>query len=253
MPGIQFFGIDNVIEAYENNAVPAFAVWSGKIPLLRYDGVDASGTYTKPTIEEGRQLLENYLSAMYQGSTASYIMKIYSDLKPGEKIKPSTEFDTGFNFKICAPSSEMMNGYPAVRGNNNPVIAALQKIDERLKVIEDGGIEDEEPETITEAVIGMINEPSKLSEFVGSLKEIAELGKSLLTGQPMQPAHIGNIKRPGQTATALDDSQLMRIGNAIELLGKYDPKITEHLERLAQLAEQDTKKFLSIVSMIDLL
>src|SRR5258706_15867030 len=108
--GVQFIGIDDVVQAYTNKRVPAFAIWCGRDMQFRYDGTDPDQGYMKPTMQEGAQLVNDYLSGMWQGSTALYVLKVYDGLKANEKIKPSTEYDTAFNFKLYAAQNEMANG-----------------------------------------------------------------------------------------------------------------------------------------------
>src|SRR5262249_34048533 len=101
---VQFYGIDPVVEAYLNKRTPAFALWCGKELQFRYDGTESEDVNGVPSMEEGAQLLRAYLEAIYPGSTALYTLKTYDEIPPGTKIRPSTEYDTAFNFKLSAPT-----------------------------------------------------------------------------------------------------------------------------------------------------
>jgi|SRR5882672_10642670 len=247
MAGIQFFGIENVIKAYCNKKTPSFAIWSGKQLLFKYDGYENGEDYQQPSIEEGEQLLAGYLSAMYQDSTATYTLKTYDDLGEG-KIKPSSEYDTSFNFKISLPDYDSRT-MGMVR--TNPMFAELQKINARLESLEHGEPE-EDAETLEQAVIGLIQEPDRLQRIVEPIRQLVEMGKSLFDKQnthTMQQASIGNVRKP----TVSEEDKVIRLGNAIDILEKHDNQLVEHLERLAALANANPKKFKNIISMIGLL
>lgn len=85
--GIQFFGIESVMEAYLNMRVPAFSIAQGKAFLMKYDGSTPGEAFTAPTLEEGQQILNSYLDALFKGS-AIYTLKVYEDLPPGERLNP---------------------------------------------------------------------------------------------------------------------------------------------------------------------
>ena len=231
---VQFYGIDSVLEAYGSKKTPAFAIWCGKSMLLRYDGTEDGGK-EKPTMEEGSQILEQYLKSMYSGTTATYTLKTYDELKPGQKIRPSTEYDTAFQFKISEPPIER-GYYPPER--TSPFLNELKLLREEVAQMRQPIEEDDIPETLEEAAIGLIHNPEKLQAFVEPLRQLAEIGKMIFSpGLAMQPARMGNnaiTDRP-----PIDQqTTLQRLGQAIDLLEKHDKKLVDHLEALARIAEK---------------
>lgn len=249
---VQFWGIDPVVEAYENKRTPAFALWCGKQLQFRYDGTDSEGTDKVPTIEEGANLLRAYLSAIWQGSTALYTLKTYDDLAPGQKIRPSTEYDTAFNFKISGPVESM--GGPGYPGRSSAFIDAINKINERLDQMEEPE-EDPEPETLQEVAIGLIQEPEKLREVVEGVKGLVEVGRMLL-GFPPPPAGaiMGAVTRSGEPPAITQQpsaDKFQALEAALNTLERHDPALIDHLAKLAELAESSPVQFRALIGLLD--
>ena len=262
---VQFYGIDDVVEAYMNKRTPAFAIWCGKQLQFRYDGSTDDDNETdaepgEPTMTEGEQLLRQYLTSLWPLTTATYTLKTYDDLAPGQKIRPSTEYDTAFNFKICAPSSREAYAPGAVGfPQTNPLLAELKKMNERMdrleqeRAMDDDELEDE-PENLQQVVIGLLNEPAKLQQVVEPIKELVSIGRMLLGMPEMNtPAAMNGVKKIGQVNEQPDPALVMRLGQAINTLEQHDEKIVEHLEKLAQVAVTDAVKFKGLLAMLDLL
>jgi len=276
---VQFYGIDDVVQAYTNRGVPAFAIWCGKILNFRYDGYEdwdpgedenSSGA-VGPTLQEGEQVLRTYLEGLWPLTTATYTLRVYDELKPGQKIRPSTEYDTAFQFKICPPPVSHYTGMAGVYPQpNNPVLKELQGLREEMNALkemrEPDDEDDEEPETIQEAVIGLLQEPERLSAVVEPLRELVSLGRTLLgmeplaQGPPWSPgsAQMGNVVRKsiGQVTEAAqqpDPVLVQRLGAAINVLEHYDENLVDHLEKLSKIAVSDPVKFKGLLSMLDLL
>jgi len=257
---VQFYGVDDVVEAYNNKGTPAFAIWCGKMLQFRYDGTEGEDEQpSKPNMQEGEQLLRQYLSSIWALSTATYTLKTYDDLSPGQKIRPSTEYDTAFNFKICLPQSSNIAQINGAYPSNNPVLNELKKLNERMDRYEELSEQevDEEPQSLQEAVIGLLQEPERLSQVVEPIKELVSLGRVLMglppieTTFPMQSAMNGlPVKKIGNTP---DPDKVMRLGKALDTLEQYDDLLVEHLEKLAQVASSDKVKFKGLLSMLDLL
>lgn len=262
---VQFYGIDSVVEAYTNKGTPAFAIWCAKQLQFRYDGADSEAG---ATLEEGEQLLRAYLEGMWQGTTATYTLKVYDELEPGQKIRPSTEYDTAFNFKIALPQSQsQVGGY----NGNQQLLTELQKMRTDIEELKHGAGEDDEgdevdedePETIQEAVIGLLKEPERLTAVVQPLRELVDLGRTLMGMQPLEPMQpmypqhslpgagvVNGVRKVGQVP---DAALVERLGAAINVLERYDENLVDHLEKLAKVATSDPAKFKGLLSMLDLL
>jgi hypothetical protein len=116
---VQFRGIDTVLKAYENRNCPAWSLWVAKQFLFKYEG---------STVEDAKGNLEETLAMIEEnGSTAIYTLKIYEDLKQGQKITEKMECHGSFNFRLQDDPNEYRRGSNALESKIN----ALQKrIDE---------------------------------------------------------------------------------------------------------------------------
>jgi hypothetical protein len=122
--------------------------------------------------------------------------------------------------------------------------------------------EEEEPEEapgIMGAVLGLLEDPDKLTKFIEAVRPM------FVSGPPM-PAQVGNVNRlgagPGNTAAPADPSlspsqiseeeKFKRIYAAIETLNTVDPGLMDHMEKLATMATANPGHFKSLLSMLDI-
>ena len=251
---VQFFGIDNVLQAYRNCDIPAFALWTGKTLLLKYDGY-SNGEYTKPTIDEGEQLLNEYLNAMYQQSTAIYQLKVYEDLTAKTKIKPSTEYSQAFNFKI----GDAAQGYNTIGySQKNNAYSELQELKNKVAELENERIEPEPQEEkksfIHSITGGMFDDTDELEKVVGLVTRLF---------RPQQPVktqtfagvgqHTVTENRVSDISSESGNTEEQRINTALSALQKADTMIIEHLELLARIATNEPAQFKQFLAILDTL
>lgn len=261
MASVQFRGIDGVLKAYDYKGIDLWAVFEGKRLCHKGSGSDE---------------LKEYLELTYQyGSNGTYILKVYEDLSDAKQIKSSTPDDGSFNFKLVELDADADVAYRTGRVSViGQIGSTLQKINERLELLEKPVDEEPEEETFSEAlgnavqkaVIGAIENPAKIGAFMDAVKEI--LGFSVA-----KPA-IGNITRAGglqqkiitgmdttneigneyeQEKTSQDqEERLKRLASAIDTLERFDSEIVEHLEKLSKIAANNPKKFASLITMLDM-
>lgn len=238
----QFVGIDETLEAYESRSVDAWALFAGKRMIIRGTGIDS---------------LKKFLTMISNsGTVAVYTLKVYETVSDDTEIKSNTPDDGSFNFKIHSLERGGMSGIIG-RHYGDPI----ETIADRLDVIEEklsgtGAVQDEGVMSqITTALIGMLQEPRKLNEFIGAL-----------SGKPSQPAPVHSYPVPGtvtgvsrigqpQPTTApanlTSENNLQRIGDAIEAIGKHDERIVEHLEKLAKIARENPQQFKTLLILLD--
>jgi hypothetical protein len=246
MATIQFKGIDSVVSAFENRNVDAWSICDGKRLIIK--GI-------------GRNDLDEFLKLISQSSTnAIYTLKVYEDISDAKKIKSNTPDDGSFNFRLNTDEQEITNSQYAGLNRKLELEQRLGNI-ERL-LTEETNEPEEEEETIGSIIKGLLDEPQKLNQLI-------EIGKSLMGFPGAKPA-IGQIKYAGQIAGlapgntindlpgATEESnyvagdKLQRLGNAIDTLEKYDGKLVEHLEKLANIATSNPKKFQGLLTMLDI-
>lgn len=247
MASLQFIGIDQIVKAFNYRQAELWAIFDGRRLIHKGEGADA---------------LREFLD-MIAGSqtTATYILKIYDDLDDAKAIKSNTPDDGSFNFKLHQYQGSGEGGIVR-RHYGDPVqaeiLARLDGIEGKISGVGEPGEDDEDGfgEQLQTAVIGMLQDPNKLKNFLDIFRSSAPTGGAL-TG-PYRPASVGSAN-PGSGSPAaptlggqpLTAESLQRIGDIIETLARHDPNIVEHLDKLAKLAERSPKKFSSILAIFD--
>ena len=226
LPSVQFYGANNVIEAATNRDCPNWAIFQGKQFLFKYEGGDMA---------EGIELLEKILNSMRQ-STAIYTICFYEE---AEKIKANTPYDGSFNFRLVT-EQEREERHNQYSGTRNLILEKLESIEQRLQTVEADEDEDDSNEMggIGGMLMGLIQEPEKLATLIS-------IGKNLLG--------MGNTQQQAARVAGIDVTSLEgeRIHNAVEILKKNDPKIAEHLTKLANMSEKDPATFNYLLKMLD--
>lgn len=260
---IQFYGKENVLNAYANSGTPGYAIWQGKQLITKYDGWDKDGQYIEPSINEGMNMLSAFMDAMYQGTTAIYTLKLY-DLTKQEKIKPSTEYDTAFNFRLFAPIDMMGGMMPGMYGGRpqppNMILDEIRKINERIDAMNGVGEDDEEEadESLDEYIMGLIKDPLKMNDAVNSWKNL--FGLPITHGAETAALGTTDVKRITSSEAEMTEEEKLeaqarieRLGIAINTLEKNDPHVVENLEKLASVADTDPERFKKLIAALKFL
>lgn len=227
---IQFKGIDSVVAAYENRDVPAWSLWQGKQFIFKYEG---------NSIDEGSQQLTEYLNMLAQSTNAIYTLKVYEDV-PGGKIKSNTPDDGSFNFKINADSQEITNNQYSRMNNSNAILERLERMEQRLieREEEEG---DEEPESKLGLIGEIISHPTIQPIAQAFITNILGIGKTNGTAAPAQ--------MPRAAISGINDDAIL--SEAIKELTAHDPKLPEHLAKLAALAKENPQGFQFLLTTLD--
>lgn len=227
---VQFRDIDGVIKAYENRDVPAWSLWQQKQFMFKYEGT---------SLDEGAQQLEDTLKLLGQSSNAIYTLKVYEDL-PGGKIKSNTPDDGSFNFKINGEEQQITQGQYASLKYNNDLRQELAEIKEKLAAIEEEGEEEPEPENKL-GVIGDIISHPVLQPIIQSFMA------SLLTTKSALPAAPPQMQRVA--ISGINDDVVLN--EAVNQLKECDPKLPEHLAKLAKMAKENPQGFNFLIATLD--
>jgi hypothetical protein len=214
---VQFRGSETVLTAFLNRDCSAWSLWVGGQFLFKYAGEN---------VEEARQALQDTLIMIEQSeSTAIYTLKVYEELPKGVKIKEKTECDGSFNFRLQddLPSVNRVN----YQNSMSSQLAALNK------KLDDYMADDAEEDESTMGQIGKFLEHPIAQRLVSGI-----LGINI---QP-QTGAINGIPAANQDGKAT---------KAIELLKTKDPRIGEHLEKLANIAEKQPQNFAYMLSLIE--
>ncbi len=218
---IQFRGIDNVLTAYDNVKVEAWSIWNDKQFLTK--GI-------------GKDTLETFLQALDEGqSKGMYTLRVYEEIDNVRDIKAKTDYDGSFNF--------ILNEYGPGPANerNSKILDRLGAIEQKL----DGNEPEEEKETLGSIAMGLLKEPAQLAQMI-------DIGRALLGLQPMygQQAYqqLPSINN-AIGATPTDNGE--RIGKALIILEKNDPKLVEHLEKLAHISTTNKMTFKFLLTTLE--
>lgn len=216
---VQFFGRDNIAMAYDNRKCIRWAIFQGSQFLFKYDGDD---------LAESEQLFSQIIDSLdVSGSDAVYTCKFYEDKV---KIKNATPYDGSFNFKMITPDAKQERGQ-LYAASSQAILAKLTELETRLDEREND--QDDDDGSINGILSGLLREPEKLGQLINA-------GKALFAGTGTRPAAMVN---------GVPDQD--RITKVIDRLLKNDPKIIDHLEKLADLAENEKSTFDYLLSMLE--
>lgn len=214
-----------MVEAFDNRGLPIWGLFDKRNFL---------------TAGDSRESLDSFLERLEPGGSSTvYTLKVFKDIEDLDEITDRTECNGSFNFKL-------LNQH-AGRGSDSELAARLGAIEKKLN-----GGDQEQEETLQDIVMGWLKEPQKLATVIGSVK-------SLFNGDPgpalQQMAAIGNVNpAPQQTLKAVNEMDpIERLSAAIDKLEKQDPKIIEHLEKLAEMSEKNPAMFKMLISNLDAL
>lgn len=159
MANVHFWGVDNVVKAYNQRGVDTWAVCQGKQMLNKGDSADE---------------LKSYLENLWQDSQAVFVLNVYE--MDVDNVKPSTPNDGSFNFKLS-----LQNHGSTVSRNEQLILSELNALKLKFEELETDELDEPEPD-MWEKISGLLEKPA----VVGLINK--------LTGLNMQPvAKIGNV------------------------------------------------------------
>lgn len=244
MAGLQFQGADAVVKAYESMAdkMPVWAICSGK-------ALNMAG--------EGASELSNYLDILQaDGSAVLYTLQVYNSTS-ADDITQKTPCNRSINFKLNTAPARNMSGHnlPAAA---NPLEKSLVgmiadeitgEITEEIRGVirkrlsgkkEDT---DSEPKDLIGTITGILQDPVQLQnamQLLGMVKQMFRPGSMPYVAPPVQysPQMVSGVGSPADKVIDQRDME-QRLANALDTLEEHDPKMTEHIEKLARLAKEN--------------
>ena len=228
MSSVQTIGVPSILARYDKVEGEAWAIYQGREFIV-------SGM--------GKDVLSDWLySFEAAGSTAIYTLRVYDYDEPPTSSEAAAGYLARINFKIV----DTYEG-AGVAGYGRGIGERLDKIEKRLAGFENDETEPES-ESLNDIIMGWLQEPTKLGQVVGAVRQA--LGKG--AGNPV-PAQIGQQTIGSAFDPADKEAALQRLAKAIDTLEKSDPKLVEHLEKLAQLSANDKLTFGIIIAKLDAL
>lgn len=236
---VQFRGKDQVLQAFSARSVPVWGIWQDK--TLQFKG-------------EGEEDLRTFLTMLAEGgSKAVYTLKIFEDITDPKEVKEKTEADGSFNFQLYQYDSdgEEEGGKYGETNRKNRLFQRLEAIENKINGIGEADDVPEFSDVIRDEVIGVIQNPEKLVQWVSIIKGLFTPGINNQQQQHYQPAlaSIGKIETE-TTLSMTEQEKQNRLISAITILENADPKLLEHLEKLAMMAQDNPAKFKMLIGML---
>lgn len=256
---IQFYGADQVVDALDKSKCPCWAIFQGRQFMFKCE---------LTSMEESKQLLSEILDNLAENPII-YTLKLY-ECPEGETIKidERTKCDGGsFNFKVIGEDWQSRRESYIGSGGNAMVrrsggnafdtrLTALEENQKRiLELLEgDEDADEDQPLDIHQEIIGLLRDPEKVNMWLGILRGDPNVKIPQTIGNTM-----GQNKQPGAGAGSSisenlsqpTEEDLQRLSNALDILGKNDPKIIDHLCKLADLSQNNKPTFNMAVKMLE--
>lgn len=243
---ISFRGVDAVVEAYELNRIGPWAVISqGKILCSSSDVGDDD-------IEDGAQQLEAFLEMMKKhGSQAVYELQVYELGAGNVSINSKTPYCR------CIPFSLFENTETGMCNTDNRIVTLLTAMDARLKAIEEREAErllelDEEDGDDDGTVMGKIGsmamgflEQPQVQQAIalGAMNLVKKFVPGMTSSIPVpeEGRKVAGVK--AGYVNLLTQEQIVKVHDAVTRLSAKDAQLGDHLAKLADIAENEPKKY----------
>lgn len=230
---VQFKGMEDTLAAFDARSVEVWGVWQGKRLITKGEGQDELQTFLKMLCKTG----------------GVYTLKVFEDIDDLKKMKENTPADGSFNFRLFpeeGDESENQLTQWSASNNKNKLFQRLDAIEQKLTGI---GAVPEEPKSLEETITDIITDPEKLQLYANILGSVfnktpAAAPAQLYSGM----AAVGNTTPMAQVTK---EQQYQRISAALDILEQHDPKLMEHLEKLAMMAQDNPGMLKTILATLD--
>jgi hypothetical protein len=166
-------------------------------------------------------------------------LRLYEDIE-AKDLKSNEAPDFGFNFKLNAPGMTITGYNQASLDYRAELVSKISGLEKKIEKLTE-----ERPEENKLGMIGNILDHPVLGNIIEAIG-MAFVNKAMNNnGATPQPAPRVAMAGVGSIAT---DADLIA---ALEKLKQYDPKLTEHLQKLAAVAQHDPGTFNFLISSID--
>ncbi len=234
---VQFYGVDNILTAYDNCEIPDWAFLQGKGIICAYNDGDQT---------EGRSRLEQWLGMLEQSrSTAVYALQLYKD--PGGDITNKTPYNFRFQCKLVDEEAEFGRG-----AITNKRVAELEaRLAEYQKEEEEG----EEIGGVQGFIAGIVKDPQMrqmaIAGIVGLVRKFFGPPGAPVTvsGVPTTENIDGMEEREGKAYNSLSEHEQKKLTAAMIVLMEGDPEIGTNLLKLASILQNDPGKYKLLCSM----
>lgn len=241
MPSVQFYGVDQVMEASRNRECPCWAIFINRALFCKYE----DSTDTKASMD----MLEKHLDSLEESgnNAAIYTLKFFECAKGHSiKVNEKTVCDGGqFNFKLVSPEQHEQGvmRIGSVYQNNKLMEERIKKLEEELKQT----VVEPEPETVGSVIIDLLKKPQDLAFLINVAKGAIGLP---MTNYSETMGSLSGIPKAAEQIS--NDEAVERMSNAMTTLENADPKLLTHLEKLAKMSQDKPDQFKSTLGILDL-
>lgn len=226
---IQFRGKKQVLQMFEERDINTWGIWQGKQFIHK---------------GEGSELLESFLSLIETNAgTTQYTLKVFDDLQV-KQVKEDTKADGSFNF-VFDTEFDPYDRF-AYSNRKNQLLERVETLEE-LIAKKDEQL-NEEKESKLGAIGEILNNPT-LQPYVQTV--LNSLLSKFITPQPPQPnnpQYYQHQYTPAAMGNITTDNALM---NALNVLLQLDDKFTEHMTKIAYIAQNDKQNWEIIKATLD--
>lgn len=229
MAAIQLIGKEAVLSRFSKFDADTWALLQGKQFI-------ASGS--------GSDELKDWLVDFEEtGSTAAFTLRVYEGEAPTSN-QIGRDFIGSINFKLI----DTYEG-AGIAGHSNKLSQRIEGLEKKLDALME---DDDDEEDLNSVIMGWLSEPEKLGQVVGAIKQL--LGSAPIQSiAVVEPTGGQAISGAGSNPEPLTEAQLIRLSKALDILGKHDHKIVDHLDKLAALAQDSPLIFQGILAKLEAL
>lgn len=232
MASVQFRGLADAVEAFENTGCDAWSLWQGRQFVTKGVGADELTAFLN-------------LLAKNELSSAVYTIAYYESINEKTAINNKTPIDGSFNFYLSDNAAEIKGMFDKRLMLGNDIQSRIGAMENKLdKFIEESQSDDGEENKL--GIIGQVLDHPQLGPVVQQLlmKLISGMGDNSQKRNEGTPL----AKVAGLPGTTESDTILK---SAIDRLKRVDSNLAERLDKLATLAETDPGTYNYIAAMLD--
>lgn len=221
-PGVQFKGIEAAVKAFEFKHIDTWAFFQGEGAKkeLFHKG-------------EGSDELREFLTMLKKGGArGKYKLCVYQDLEPAE-VKAVTPHDGCFYFSLHTDEDYY---------GSNDVLTRIHSLEEKVNGTDQDDDDDDDDNPL--GIVGRILEHDAIAPFAPQL--ISKLIDGIFS--PKTPAIMAHQQY--EQAGAVNGIP-RTVESAVDRLRQKDPKLADHLHKLADIAEKNPGQFQFLLSTLE--
>lgn len=222
---VQFSGVQNVLEAFNNRGLDYWSIFQGKQFLFKGLAPD----------------LETVLEALKEGgSTSVYTLKVYEGVSDLSEIKSKTEDSGSFNFRLSV--DESYNDRSLSGGMFGLLDTRMKSLEDKIDSLSN---DDSEIESTIEAP-----EKTAIGEIMGN-PAVAALIPILV--ERLIDYFVPKKNMENKTTVKEIDQPLRAVSGVpvIDLLKEYDKDIETHLFKLLTIAKTNKPFFDALINSLN--